>query len=246
MNSLLEAIRFLTITPIKTGHDDRYMPSSVSYFPVAGLLLGLLLAGLNQALGYLDLNELTISVSLVAALAVMTGGLHLDGLADTFDALMSGKPREEMLRIMRDPHIGTMGVLSLVIVLLLKTALIYSIAASVKVPAIILMCVLGRWAMSLSIFLFPYARQEGKASIFIDGKRSLYIVISTVFALAITIIAIGINGLTLFAAIALAAYVIGRAVTLRLGGITGDVLGATNELIEVAVLFGICILKGAH
>lgn len=243
MKSLLAAVQFLTITPLRAQPSGKGLSSATSWFPVAGLLLGLALAGINLALGPLGMEPLIVNTVLIVMLIVMTGGLHLDGLADTSDALLSGKSREEMLCIMRDPHIGTMGVLSLVSVIILKIALLCSITAPWKIPALISMCVLSRWAMSLSILLFPYARQEGKAMIFIEGKSLKSFVIATVITFAIVIIAMGLNGLAVFALAALGAYATGKMISSKLGGITGDVIGATDELVEVITLISICILQ---
>lgn len=243
MKSLLAAIQFLTITPLKSQDSDKHLPSAMAWFPVVGLLLGLTLTGLSLILGTLNLNGLLVNTVLVVTLIIMTGGLHLDGLADTSDAILSGKSREDMLVIMRDPHIGTMGVLSLISMLLLKISLLSSIDAPWKIPALILMCVFSRWAMSLLILLFPYARQEGKAMIFIEGKSLRNFAIATAITSAIAVITMSLNGLAIFAIAALSAYVIGRTISAKLGGVTGDVLGATNELVEVVILISVCILS---
>jgi adenosylcobinamide-GDP ribazoletransferase len=243
VKSLLAAIQFLTIVPFKSQNSGKHLPSATAWFPVVGLLLGLALTGINLILGSLSLDTLIVNTALVIMLIIMTGGLHLDGLADTSDAILSGKSREAMLGIMRDPHIGTMGVLSLISAILLKITLLSSIDAPRKIPALILMCVFSRWAMSLLILLFPYARQEGKAMIFIEGKSLRNFAIATAIASIIAVTAMGLNGLTIFAIAALSAYVTGKTISARLGGITGDVLGATNELVEVITLISVCILQ---
>ena len=128
MKSFILALQFLTTIPFRTkkpASNDR-LPQATIYFPLVGLLLGLILVAVNSLLSYFGFKELFINSALVALLIVFTGGLHLDGLADTFDALLSRKRKAEMLEIMRDSHIGTMGVLSLIVVILFKISLLCS------------------------------------------------------------------------------------------------------------------------
>ena len=148
MTSLLLAIQFLTVIPLKIRDvNERKLADALIYFPLAGLLIGLILAGLSTALFSLHFYEFTVAVVLVVALAAITGGMHLDGLSDTFDALAGGKDKEKRLEIMRDSHAGAMGVISIVCVLLLKAALIFSLRPQDYLPALILMCILSRWSM---------------------------------------------------------------------------------------------------
>ncbi|MDD5681610.1 MAG: adenosylcobinamide-GDP ribazoletransferase, partial [Candidatus Omnitrophica bacterium] len=190
MKNFFIALQFLTIIPIRIKRlDDKNLSRSVIYFPLIGLFLGLLLAGINNLLTILNLSDLTVNIILIFLLIVMTGGLHLDGLADTFDGVMSGKNKDETLAIMRDPHIGVMGVLSLIIILSLKVAFLSSVSASLKTVSLLLMGVLSRWSMVFAMSLFPYARQDGKAKKFITGADSKIIFPATAIALicAITI-----------------------------------------------------------
>lgn len=103
MRSLLNALQFLTIIPVrlKSINQKSYAQAAI-YFPLIGLLLGIILVAINHLLGFLILGGITSSIILVVLLIILTGGLHLDGLADTFDALLSRKQRPEMLEIMRD------------------------------------------------------------------------------------------------------------------------------------------------
>lgn len=245
MKDLLAAVGFLTILPLRATRGSELKPAAVSMFPAAGLLLGVLLSVSGRALECLGVNDLALSTILVMTLMILTGGLHLDGLADTSDALMSGKGRDDMLRIMRDPHIGTMGVLALIASISMKITLLYSIGGALRMGAVVLMCVMGRWAMSVAIFLFPYARQGGKASVFVDGKRPRYAVISTAIALAAAVVIMGPWALLVSAASFIAAFLTGRIAACRLGGITGDVLGAIDEIAELATLFVVAAIGRA-
>ena len=140
MKSLWLAIQFLTTIPINIKYkDEKELPHALIFFPFVGLLLGLILAGINHLLFILNFNDLLSNVILIISLILLTGGIHLDGLADTFDALASRKNKEEMLEIMRDSHIGVMGVLSIVSILLLKISVLSSLSPSLKIISLILM-----------------------------------------------------------------------------------------------------------
>ena len=243
MKNFFLALQFLTIIPIKIKHvDEGRISKSVVYFPLVGLLLGLILTGFNNFLLFLNLEQFFINIILVVLLIVFTGGVHLDGLADTFDAFLSRKNKEEMLRIMRDSSIGVMGVLSLISIILLKIAFLSSISVSLKISALLLMCILSRWALVLSMFLFPYARQEGKAKILIQGTTLKVFSFSTAIVLLCVITIWKFQGLLVMLIATALAYTIGRFINNRIGGITGDTLGATNELVEIITLFSICVL----
>lgn len=244
MKSFLIALQFLTIILVRLKHvDEKKIADSTAYFPLVGLLLGLILTGADRFLSFLGFEQFFISVILVVLLIILTGGIHLDGLADTADAFLSMKNKEETLRIMRDSRIGVMGVLSLISVILLKIAFLSCLGAQLKISMLLLMCILSRWAMVFSMFLFPYARVEGKAKDFIRGTDLKLFIFSSVITLFCVVKLCGIQGLALSLIIAAIVYVTGRLITNKIGGITGDTLGATNELVETGVLFGICILE---
>lgn len=246
MRLLLLALQFLTAIPVKIRIiKEGDFAKSLVYFPLVGLILGAILACANNLMIILSFNEFVLSVISVVLLIIFTAGLHLDGLADTSDALLSGKPKEKMLEIMRDSHIGVMGVLGLICIILLKISFIYSISAPLKASALILMCVISRWCMVFTIFLFPCARQEGKAKLFIEGRTIKIIILSFIGALACIVVAGGVKSLFLFAAAAACTYLIAKSINNKISGITGDSLGAINELAEVIVLLLICVFERA-
>ncbi|MEW6171180.1 MAG: adenosylcobinamide-GDP ribazoletransferase, partial [Candidatus Omnitrophota bacterium] len=184
MKSFLAALQFLTIIPIKIKNiEGNHLSRSLIYFPAVGLILGLILLGINKLLLFLNFAEFSLSIILVVSLIILTGGIHLDGLSDTFDALLSRKNKEEMLKIMRDSHVGVMGTLSIISVLLLKISFLYSIGISLKPISLILMCLLSKWGMVFSMYLFPYAREEGKAKVFIAGINLKIFILSSLIML---------------------------------------------------------------
>ncbi|MDP2905142.1 MAG: adenosylcobinamide-GDP ribazoletransferase, partial [Candidatus Omnitrophota bacterium] len=146
-------------------------------------------------------------------------------------------------RIMRDSHTGVMGILSIIIIILLKIAFLYSIDRRMFIPALILMCVLSRWALVGLMFFFPYARQDGKAKIFIQGINYRIVLICSLITLGIVIVAWPFGGILVLLLAGLSAYSFARFINSKIGGITGDTLGAACEIVETAVLFSILFLR---
>ncbi|HAJ56243.1 MAG TPA: adenosylcobinamide-GDP ribazoletransferase [Candidatus Omnitrophica bacterium] len=241
MNKLLLALQFLSIIPIRIKSiQPKEINRCLIYFPVVGLLIGLLLAGINQLLS--GFSGTASAVFLIVSLAILTGGMHLDGLADTFDAIAGGKNKDEILRIMKDPYVGTMGLLSIVCILMLKIALLADIAAQHRASSLVLMCVVSRWAMVFAIFKFTYARTEGKAKVFFEEKNTGLFVLATLITLSISTLSGITTGLTIFAMALATAYLTGIFISKKIGGITGDNLGAINELTEAGILLFASIL----
>ena len=246
MSSFLLALQFLTIVPLKIKEvSEKKIAGAMIYFPFVGLLLGLVLSGINMLLLILNLSPLAVNIILAVTLACLTGGMHLDGLSDTSDAFLSGKSRDEMLAIMRDPHIGVMGAISIISILLLKIGLLGAVAAPLKTTALLLACVLSRWSSVLAMFLFPYARKDGKAKAFMQGMNLKIFVFSLIMVLVFAFAIWQLKGLLTLLIVAGCAYLGGKFVSRKIGGITGDTLGAAIELSEIIVLF-VVIVGGGH
>ncbi|MBU4140706.1 MAG: adenosylcobinamide-GDP ribazoletransferase [Candidatus Omnitrophica bacterium] len=244
MRKFLIALQFLTSIPVRTksAMDKNKLAGAAVYFPLVGLLLGLILATANKLLYVLGLEELLANTLLVTLLIILTAGLHLDGLADTFDALLSRKARPEMLKIMRDSRIGTMGVLSLICIILLKLSLLCALDLKMMNVSLILMCLLSRYSLVLSMFSFPYVREEGKAKVFIEGMNTKIFSLATAITLFCVLVLLGLKGLIPFIMVMLFTILTGKFIAKKIGGITGDTLGAINELTEVFVLLNMLIL----
>lgn len=243
MKDLLIALQFLTIIPVKIKDIHKPRPHSLIYFPIIGLLLGLILIVVSKLLTIFGFQQFIVNVILVILLIILTGGIHLDGLADTCDAFLSRKTKDEMLKIMQEPHIGVMGVLSIISILFLKIAFLSSVNLILKHTALLLMCILSRWSLVLAMFLFPYARKEGKAKIFIQGITFKIFSLATIIGVILAVLIWQIKGIIIVLITGAIAYLIGKFINRKLNGITGDTLGAMNELIEVIVLFSICLIK---
>ena len=238
MTGLLAALGFLTALPTPGTSSPRALASSVAWFPAVGLLLGGMVAALDAGLQRILPGTVTAAL-LVAALALLTGGLHLEGLADAADGLFGGQTVEERLRIMRDPTVGAYGVIAVVLVLILKFVAIASLTAP-RWPSLLIVPALGRWSMAWAIVSFPYARSEGLGSAFRAGPLALSFASLTVFlavAVHLQVKAIAPLGVTAIAAMATTGLMLRR-----LPGLTGDCYGAINEICEAAALLALVAL----
>jgi adenosylcobinamide-GDP ribazoletransferase len=242
MKVFLSAIQFLTIIPINVKLKDKHLASSLAYFPMVGVLLGLGLWGVNIFLARLGFNDFLNSSILVVFLIIMTGGLHLDGLADTCDGLYGQRSKEKRLEIMRDPCVGAMGVLGLICAVILKIVLVFSLPFELRGLGLVLMCMISRFSMVLSLFVFPYARQEGKAKSFINSINLKIFIMAALATLLCTIIIFKLPGFFILAAAIIFVVLLNKFISKELGGITGDTIGAAAELVEVFVLF--CLVPG--
>jgi adenosylcobinamide-GDP ribazoletransferase len=235
MKPFIAALRFLTILPLPAGGDgeETHLGKSLSAFPVVGLLIGLAAAGLDATLIRV-FPPLVAAALLVIALIAVSGGLHLDGLADTADGFFSSRPRERILEIMRDSRTGPMGVAALVCVVSLKIAAVASIGAQARWAAIVMMPLAGRCALVILLALLPYARSEGGLATIFHENRSKFLAVWAVAILALVgWLWAGPAGLVM-AAVAVAGMLAFAALThAKIGGLTGDTLGAACEIIEL-------------
>jgi adenosylcobinamide-GDP ribazoletransferase len=210
---------------------------SMRWFPWVGALLGLAYVGGWWGLGLL-LPGPAAAALLLALTVLSTGALHLDGLADTVDGLGGGHTPADRLRIMKDSRVGAFGVISLVLALLLKFAFFLALAS--KGPVfwpLFLFPVVSRWGMTFLAFLAPYARPEGGlGQAMTQGLDHRTLAWSTVGALVLAAAVARVQGLLLLLAAGVAVWLASHYFKRMLGGVTGDVLGAINELLEILVL----------
>ncbi len=230
------ALSFLTTLPVRApAVPEGSLGRAAPWFPVVGALVGGLLAIAWWALGFVF--PPTLSAVLVVALwAALTGGLHLDGLADCGDGMLAALPPERRLEIMRDPRLGTFGAISLVLFLLLKVFAVAALpqASPTGYLSLLLAPALARWLL-LIVARQPSARPGGMGAAFSQGLTPGLIGVAAVLPAILAVLG-GWQGLAAVVAAALVAGVIVLAARARLGGVTGDVLGLTVELSELAVL----------
>ena len=252
MTSLAVAIGFLTILPVpeRAWRSPGSFGRAFAWFPLVGLVLGALLA--SAALVMLSVLPVSVVAALVLALSVLlTGGLHLDGLMDACDGLLCVRSPQERLAIMRDSHVGAFGVLGAGCLLLVKFAALSSLVASPRdllIAALLLAPLLSRWAMVIATVCFPYGRTgESLGSTFRRTAGPAQLVAATLIAfLSVPAICVVIHlrlsaGFTLFAGVAALTYGLARFALTRLPGLTGDVYGAINEVVEAAVLVAMTV-----
>ncbi len=234
----LAALQFLTLTPpiLRRAFSTGEMGRAVGFYPLVGLLLGAVLTG-GAALADRFFPE-PVSAALTLTLwVVLTGGLHVDGFLDACDGLLGGATPERRMEIMRDHHIGAFAFAGGALLFLLKFAALTALRATGwQFAALLLAPALARWAMTLAVAGFPYARPAG-----LGLEMKAHVTWRQVALASITVllaawflaywqglIALVVATLTLLAVVAF---------TLRrLPGLTGDMYGAVCEIVELAVL----------
>ncbi len=236
-------IQFFTRIPIKVEipSDNEDFGKGLVFAPIIGLMIGGILLGFY----YLFMLFLPLMVTIIFIILLyitITGGLHLDGLADTFDGLFSGRGKERILEIMRDSRIGTFGVLALVGVVLADIGLLASINP-LNIPyAILLFPVAGRIGSLLSAGLSSYAREQGLGKSFIDYCTMKEITIGIVIAFIIFYIFLGLLGVAIAFLTHITTLILTLMLTKKLAGATGDILGAVCELNQVAFLIIVLLM----
>ena len=236
MSAFLAALQFLTLFPWPRRMErtlDEIARGAI-FFPAIGLLLGSILALVNFLLAPFA-NPGLSSVLLVALLALLTGGLHLDGLGDTFDGLGAGGDRERMLRIMNDSHTGAFGVIAIVLVLFLKINALESLDFD-RWRALLAAPVLGRWSMVL-LGHCSKAAKPGLGSTLIDHMSTNHLVLATFITLLLIAAILRGPGIAIMVWVAVFSIASKIYFHRRLGGVTGDTFGAIGELSETSVLF---------
>ena len=252
LTGLAVAFGFLTVLPVpeRAWQSPGSFGRAFAWFPLVGLVLGSLLAAV--ALAMLVVLPVSVVAALVLALSVLlTGGLHLDGLMDACDGLFCVRSPEERLAIMRDSHVGAFGVLGAGCLLLVKFAALSALVAGRRdllIAALLLAPVLSRWAMVIATVCFPYGRTgESLGSTFRRTAGPVQLAAATLIAfLSLPAVCIAAHlslwaGFTLFAGVAALTYGLARFALTRLPGLTGDVYGAINEVVEAALLVALTL-----
>ena len=243
--SLLAAFQFLTLLPIKRSFNAEQIGRSTVFFPIVGIVIGLVLAGVNYLL-ILILPPSVVNVLLVAALAVSSGGLHLDGLADTFDGIAGHRTPEQRLEIMRDSRIGGFGAIGLGLFLIVEYVSLNSIPDSLKLYVLILAPALSRWAMVYAIFAYPYARPAGLGRAFKDTVNWRHLAIATLVTALIAGVLFQVAGVIVMAECWVIITLIATYLKHQLKGLTGDTYGAINEMTTISVFILISMLAFKH
>ena len=233
----LAAVQFLTIAPaiIQRPFSAKEIGAAVGYFPLVGAILGALLAVSDTLLAGIFPSPARNAL-LLALWVLLTGALHMDGLLDSLDGLLGGGTPEKRLAIMRDERVGAYALIGGSLLLLLKFSALFSLPD--RWAALVITPTLGRWGMSLAIVAFPYARPEGLGRTMKDQASWLHASIATLAALAVVWLIGQLTGLALMVVAALGVILGARYALSRIPGLTGDIYGALNEIIEILILLG--------
>lgn len=236
MKQFILMIQFLTRLPIPVTLEveTEDFEKGIIYFPVVGMIIGIILfLAAKTLMPFLD--ALTLSVIIIFLEVLLTGGLHLDGLADSFDGLFSYRDRERMLEIMKDSRIGSNGVLVLIFALLAKTVLINGLLMQNWLIPLLLMPVLSRFMSVFASRFSKYARPSGMGNFFIGKVSNIQLLIG-----------LGYTGFWLFlfapmlwwllVPMSLTTWWFSKFCEGKIGGMTGDTLGANLELQEILLL----------
>jgi len=245
-NSFLAAIQFLLITPafIRRPFTPQEMGKSVGFYPLVGTLLGGILFGVDCLIERLGAGDAPLLPSLVRAALILalwiilTGALHLDGFLDALDGLLGGSTSEQRLEIMRDEKVGAYALAGGVLMLLVKFS---ALSALTERPVgLLLTPTLGRWAVAVAVVACPYARPRGLGRDAKDHATWRQALLATLSAFAVTALLAwhSHSWVAPTAMVAAALAVWGGAVFAlrRVPGLTGDIYGALNEMVEMVVL----------
>lgn len=238
MSGFLIALQFLTTTPIKLkgAVTDRDLAGSMAYFPLVGLLVGGALALFYNISNLVFSDPVTCAFILIVN-AVITGGLHIDGFIDTFDGIAGGGDKNKVLEIMREGRPQAIGIAAAILLFLAKYSLLVSLPKGAVEVSLIAMTTLGRWSLVASSALFPYAREgEGLGGKFIGRLSRKEGFTATLFALLIVVFIFKFKALILIPIVAVLLVGFNFYFYKKIGGITGDTLGALNEIAETLTL----------
>lgn len=235
LRGFLILLSFFTRIPIGkfVKYDEEDYSSGCYFFPLIGFVVGFFLVALSYFSSRFGIYS---PLLMIIAYLALTGAIHLDGFADSFDGLFSGRSRERILEIMSDPHMGVFGVISLIIAILA----LYNGFSNVGMGQLFIFSFIGRSAAYFATSFSNYARSDGMGKIFVE--RANKYVAGVYFVISLAILPLFIRGYDLPRAVfgVLAAYFVSLmsayVSSKRIGGITGDVIGMCVEISQIAFL----------
>lgn len=246
MRSVLVAAGFLTRLPVATTASAADVGGAARWFPLVGGAIG----GAAALIAWILHDVLAFPALLTATLlagfgAWMTGAIHLDGLADTADGFGGGRSREDALRIMRDPLIGSFGATALLIVVATRVAAATALLErGAALPFLVAAPAIARWTIPVLAAWLPYARAEGGLGRAVSQQHVTTLLLPTLLAAGVAFAALRIDALFAWLPVLLTTGWLGRAARGHIGGVTGDVFGASVELTETVVLVSGVVLSG--
>lgn len=245
VSGLVVAARYLTIVPLpgRSHADGPALGAAAPWFPVVGVAIGVVLAATDTVVTVL-FPALLGALLTVTAWKVVTGGLHLDGLADCLDGL-TGRDPAHRLAIMRDSRIGAFGAIGLILFMLLEVVAVAELPPRVRWRALLVAPAIARAVPPLLASLFRPARADGHGAAFAARLRPASVLVALALGAAVAVATLGRTGAAAVAVALAVAFVLGTFLSRRLAGITGDVLGASIEAAELSVLLTVSAWTGA-
>lgn len=237
MRLILIAFQFLTIIPLpfRFRCEKEDLGRSTAFFPIVGFVIGGLLVGADWLISPWIARPLCDAL-LISLLALLTGALHLDGLADVCDGLAARGGRERFLAVMKDSQVGAVGAVGLVLGLLLKWQALVAVPSELKWQALLLFPALARFGQVLTMTGARHARQDGLGAAIAQGTGAVTLLLAFATAAAAGFYLLGLKVTVPLAAVCLLT-IAGRMFFQRkLGGLTGDTIGCLSELNEILAL----------
>ena len=234
------ALGLLTRLPLRVDMDRAQLRGAAAAwaYPLVGLVIGIFLAAVAQAALFIGLGPSLAAMAVLLAGILLTGALHEDGLADCADGLWGGYSPQRRLEIMKDSAIGTYGVLALILSLMIRWAALKVILGGDFWLAIIATAVISRAPMVVAMAVMPNARQSG-LSHSVGRPSAKTAVISAAIAGGLAVVFLGTTSIPVIAAVIILAVVLTRIAQAKIGGQTGDILGAMQQLAEIGALLAI-------
>lgn len=234
IKNLLLMIQLFTKFPInkEIKFEKDEFSRGIIFFPLIGLLIGAVACAVAYLAGLIFSREIA-AICMIASVVLITGALHLDGLADTMDGILSARKREQMLLIMKDSRIGTHGVLALIGVTSMKYLFLLEVSPKNFLLVVLALPIIGRTTMGILLGGTHYAREEGLGNLFIGKTRPRETIITGIIGFLMVYVVLGLSGIAAFCLVIMGVSLFRIRVERLLGGITGDVLGAMNELSEL-------------
>jgi adenosylcobinamide-GDP ribazoletransferase len=244
IKNFINAVEFLTIFTVSRKHEvtEGDLAKSMVYFPVVGFLIGVILNYSDKALAWIVPPTIANALLLIM-LVLITRALHVDGLADTLDGIMGGHDKMSRLEIMKDSRLGTAGALGIMLLLFVKYLCFNNLFDNDKASALLTAPMLGRWSQILMVFRANYGREQGMGSAFVGHLRGSGMIATSAVALGLAAFVSGIWAAILIAGVALFTLFCRWYLVRKLGGVTGDAIGAVSELNETLTLLLFVILS---
>lgn len=243
ISNFAEAVRFLTVIPLPSKGEEENLAGAMFFFPWVGFLIGVVSLFIVQILS-LDAFVRLETLGLVTFPILLSGGLHLDGFADFSDGFFGGKTKEDILRIMRDSRIGAWGAVGVVLILFWKWELLASIPG--RGGAVLLSLTASRWAQVVLAYFLPYANPEGGLGKRVAKKIKIRELIGATAFLSLVVFFLRGGGVLCFIALLPFLAAIGFIFFKKVGGITGDLLGAASEMSEVFILLTLFLIRSGR